>query len=100
MHRFQIKEMSKETEKYIKDTYGKELRGIQVLDHIEKNLCQWALGFGTAALTLFLLSKGTKRVKRNGQFALDVVMQNDQELDNLFRLDDENVYTEQQQTEE
>ena len=60
MHRFQIKEMSKETETYIKDTYGKELRGIQVLDHIKKNLHQWALGFGTTALTLFLLSKRCK----------------------------------------
>ena len=49
---------------------------------------------------MFVLLKGVKRVKRSGQIALDITMQNDPELDKLFRLDDENVYTEQQQTEE
>lgn len=100
MHRIEIKKMSKETENYIQTKYEKELQGIEVLKNWEQSLTKWACYCGTAALGFFLLSKGVKRTKRSGQVALDVVMQNDPELDKLFRLDDENVYTEQQQTEE
>lgn len=100
MHRIEFKEMSKETENYIRTNYEKELQGLEVLKGWEQNLTKWAFYFGSAALGMFVLSKGVKRVKRSGQIALDITMQNDPELDKLFRLDDEHVYTEQQQTEE
>lgn len=100
MHRIQIKEMSKETENYIRKNYEKELQGIEVLNSWGQNLTKWAFYFANAALGAYVLSLGINHVKGKGQIALDITMQNDPELDKLFRLDDENVYTEQQQTEE
>ena len=60
MHRFQIKEMSKETETYIKDTYGKELRGIQVLDHIEKKLMSMGIRFWNSSVNFIFVIKRYK----------------------------------------
>lgn len=96
MHRIQLKEMSKETENYIQTKYEKELQGIEVLKNLEQSLAKWAFYFANAALGAYVLSRVMHRTKRKGQFALDITMQNDEELDRLFRLDDENVHTEQQ----
>nr|WNL48720.1 hypothetical protein [Caudovirus D_HF5_2C] len=52
MWRYNVKEISKETEAYIESKYGKELNGIEAFKKIETNLVKTAIMFGTAAVSL------------------------------------------------
>lgn len=100
MWRYNVKEISKETEAYIESKYGKELNGIEVFKKIETNLVKTAIMFGAAAVSLWGLSRIARETRVRGRMELDIIQQQDEQIQEMFRLEDVNdVYSEQQQTE-
>lgn len=96
MYRWNVKEISKETEEYINQKYGEELNGIETFKKIETYLVKAAIMFGASAVSIWGLSRIVRQTRVRGRAQLDIIQQQDEQLQEMFRLEDINdVHSEQ-----